>query len=84
MNKEIRDRITTDSVATLGSVSLLGESAVDITPSSAGTPIPEWGYVPPGRTPAQLADITDQASQGMARSTGWSPTSAPARARSAS
>ena len=30
----MRERITTGSVATLGSVSLLGESAVDITPST--------------------------------------------------
>jgi len=66
LNKEIRDRITTESLATLGSVSLLGEGAVDITPSAAGTPVPEWGYVKTGRTPAQIADITEQASQGMA------------------
>ncbi len=38
INKSLRDRITTTSVARLGSVSLLGESAVDITPSSTGTP----------------------------------------------
>src|SRR3954468_22802499 len=31
VNKKHRDRITTNSVARLGSVSLLGESAVDIT-----------------------------------------------------
>jgi phospholipid/cholesterol/gamma-HCH transport system substrate-binding protein len=66
LNREIRDRVTTSSVATLGSVSLLGEGAVDITPSTSGTPVPEWGYVKPGRTPAQIADITEQASQGMA------------------
>ena len=35
--------------AMLGSVSLLGESAVDITPSPRGTPIPDWGYVPAGQ-----------------------------------
>jgi phospholipid/cholesterol/gamma-HCH transport system substrate-binding protein len=66
VNKEIRDRITSESLATLGSVSLLGEGAVDVTPSTKGTPIPEWGYVRAGRTPAQIADITEQASQGMA------------------
>src|SRR5215211_3346441 len=33
VNKAYRDRITTNSVARLGSVSLLGESAVDISPS---------------------------------------------------
>jgi phospholipid/cholesterol/gamma-HCH transport system substrate-binding protein len=66
VNKEIRDRITGESRATLGSVSLLGEGAVDVTPSTAGTPVPEWGYVTAGRTPAQIADITEQASEGMA------------------
>src|SRR5215210_3406609 len=57
LNREIRDRITTGSLATLGSVSLLGEGAVDITPATGGAPVPEWGYVTPGRTPAQIADI---------------------------
>jgi phospholipid/cholesterol/gamma-HCH transport system substrate-binding protein len=65
VNKEYQSRITTSSVATLGSVSLLGESAVDITPSSGGTPIPEFGYVPTGRTPAQLSDVTNQAAEGI-------------------
>jgi phospholipid/cholesterol/gamma-HCH transport system substrate-binding protein len=66
LNKEIRDRITTESTATLGSVSLLGEGAIDVTPSSVGTPVPEYGYVKTGRMPAQIAEITDLASQGMA------------------
>jgi len=70
VNRKYRDRITTTSVAKLGSVSLLGESAVDITPSGTGTPIPEWGYISQGRTPAQLSDITDSASQGVAELTG--------------
>ena len=65
VNKNMRSRITDQSQARLGSVSLLGESAVDITPSVKGTPIPDFGYVPSGRAPAQIADITDQASQGI-------------------
>jgi phospholipid/cholesterol/gamma-HCH transport system substrate-binding protein len=70
VNKRFGDRITSGSVAKLGSVSLLGEAAVDITPSATGTPIPEWGYVPPGRAAAQLSDITDQAGQGIQELTG--------------
>src|SRR5262245_41793420 len=70
VNEIYRDRITTDSVARLGSVSLLGESAVDISPAATGTPIPEWGFVPSGKPPAQLSDITDQASQGVNELTG--------------
>ena len=34
VKKDMRDRITTASIATLGSVSLLGEGAVEITPST--------------------------------------------------
>ena len=42
-------------------MSLLGASAVDITPSTTGTPIPDCGYVPQGRAKGQFADITEQA-----------------------
>jgi phospholipid/cholesterol/gamma-HCH transport system substrate-binding protein len=70
MRKDMRDRITTASVAKLGSVSLLGEGAVDITPSTQGTPIPEWGYVPAGKAPSQLSDVTDRANVGIGELTG--------------
>jgi phospholipid/cholesterol/gamma-HCH transport system substrate-binding protein len=65
VKKDQRERITTGSVAKLGSISLLGESAVDITPSTGGTPIPEWGYVPPGRASASISDITEEAGKGV-------------------
>jgi phospholipid/cholesterol/gamma-HCH transport system substrate-binding protein len=61
VNKTLRDRITDRSIASLGSVSLLGQSAVDIVPSTMGTPIPEFGYVPQGRAKGQFADIAAQA-----------------------
>ncbi len=70
VNKEVRSRITSSSVAVLGSVSLLGEGAVDITPASSGKEIPEWGYVPTGRTAAGFADLTGQASAGIDQITG--------------
>jgi phospholipid/cholesterol/gamma-HCH transport system substrate-binding protein len=70
MRDDLRDRITTSSVARLGSVSLLGEGALDISPSTAGTPIPQWGYVPAGKPPLQIADITDQASRSVDEITG--------------
>jgi phospholipid/cholesterol/gamma-HCH transport system substrate-binding protein len=66
---EIQPRITTGSRAVLGSVSLLGESAVDITASTSGTPIPEWGYVPSGTAAGSLADVTAQATQGLEAAT---------------
>ncbi len=65
VNEKNRPLITDKSVARLGSVSLLGQSAVDITPNAGGTPIPEWGYVPQGRPVAVMSDMTDAASQGI-------------------
>jgi phospholipid/cholesterol/gamma-HCH transport system substrate-binding protein len=66
--KENRPRITTTSVATLGSVSLLGEAAVDITASSGGTPIPDWGYVPSKRSTG-LTTVTDTATASLEEAT---------------
>ncbi len=65
VNTAYRPHITSSSVAQLGSVSLLGESSVDITPSSQGTPVPQWGYVPSEPETAQLSDLTQQASKGI-------------------
>jgi phospholipid/cholesterol/gamma-HCH transport system substrate-binding protein len=70
LNKDVRPLVTTASTAVLGSVSLLGLGAVDITASSVGTPIPEWGYVPAGKSAAALGDVTNQASEGISELTG--------------
>ncbi len=70
VNEKVRDRITVNSRALLGSVSLLGSAAVDITPSSGGAPIPQWGYVPAGKPAAALADVANQASEGIDELTG--------------
>jgi phospholipid/cholesterol/gamma-HCH transport system substrate-binding protein len=65
VNKNKSHLITSESVASLGSVSLLGESAVDITPSTQGTPVPPYGYVKTGKPVMALADVTTQASEGI-------------------
>jgi phospholipid/cholesterol/gamma-HCH transport system substrate-binding protein len=70
LNKDVRPRVTTSSSAVLGSVSLLGLGAVDITAASSGTPIPDWGYVPGGKSAAALSDVTTQASEGIGEITG--------------
>ena len=48
LRKDNQQRVRTTSLATIGSMSLLGEGAVDITASTTGQPIPDWGYVPAG------------------------------------
>jgi phospholipid/cholesterol/gamma-HCH transport system substrate-binding protein len=69
IKEEHRSRLTTASRAKLGSVSLLGESAVDITPSTQGTPIPDWGYIQSEPAAATLADVSTQASAGIQEAT---------------
>jgi phospholipid/cholesterol/gamma-HCH transport system substrate-binding protein len=61
----MRPRITDKSVATLGSVSLLGEASVDITPAVSGTPVPDNGFVQTGRAKGSIADVSEQASAGI-------------------
>src|SRR3989442_884636 len=51
LSKDAQPPVTDQSVAMLGSVSLLGEAAFDITASSEGQPLPDWNYVP-SRPPA--------------------------------
>lgn len=65
VNRSRQAQITDRSTAFLGSVSLLGESAVDITASGGGTPIPEWGYIPAGQARGQIADVAEQAGEGI-------------------
>jgi phospholipid/cholesterol/gamma-HCH transport system substrate-binding protein len=65
VREDLRSRITDKSVAKLGSVSLLGESAVDITPATSGTPIPDYGYVPTGPPVPSFNDIASKAEQGI-------------------
>lgn len=45
LDRRVKQRVTTESQATLGSLGLLGEKAVDITSSPRGTPLEDDGYV---------------------------------------
>lgn len=65
VGKEQQSRITDRSRASLGSVSLLGEAAVDITANSQGMPIPEWGYVASGPAPGSLSTAAEAATQSL-------------------
>jgi phospholipid/cholesterol/gamma-HCH transport system substrate-binding protein len=69
LRDDMQERVRTTSRATIGSVSLLGEGAIDITATSDGQPIPAFGYVPSDAPPPQLADVTAQANAGIAELT---------------
>ena len=62
---EYRPLVTDRSKAVLGTISLLGEGAVDITAGLGGTPIPEWGYVNTGVAEGSIAQLTTEATAGL-------------------
>jgi phospholipid/cholesterol/gamma-HCH transport system substrate-binding protein len=65
VSRDMQPRVTTTSIASLGSVSLLGEAAVDITASSQGDPIPEWGYVRAGAAAGSFTEVATKATEGI-------------------
>ena len=68
VSKDYRSRITDRSKATLSSMGLLGQATVDITASSTGRPVPEWGYIPSVPAPA-FSDMAATASGGLEQAT---------------
>jgi phospholipid/cholesterol/gamma-HCH transport system substrate-binding protein len=62
VSTDVRRLITTESEATMGSLSLLGEPIIDLKASERGTPLPNWSYVPASQRTA-FGDLTTNASQ---------------------
>lgn len=69
VKKEMQPLITTESRASIGSLSLLGAAVVDVSPASTGTPIPDGGMLASRRAPGQLADVSDAATKGLQQAT---------------
>jgi phospholipid/cholesterol/gamma-HCH transport system substrate-binding protein len=65
VGNDMRPLVTTSSLATIGSISLLGEGAIDITPAREGTPLENWAYVRTGVAPGSIAELTEEASAGL-------------------
>lgn len=65
ISEDMRPLVTSDSVASIGSISLLGEGAIDITPAHSGTPLPRWGYLRSGVAVGSIAQVTEQAAAGL-------------------
>lgn len=64
---DVQNKITEHSIAQVGSVSLLGEGAVDISASTHGTPLQDWSYIRSSKTPGQIADVAENATQTLAQ-----------------
>jgi phospholipid/cholesterol/gamma-HCH transport system substrate-binding protein len=69
VNKEHRSRITDQSRASLGSLSLLGEPTIEISPASSGTPLKDGDFIPSERTPGQISDVAENATQTLEQTT---------------
>jgi phospholipid/cholesterol/gamma-HCH transport system substrate-binding protein len=65
LRKEMQARVTTESRASIGSLSLLGEPIIDVTPSATGTPLKDGDFIPPGRAQGQISDVAASATAGL-------------------
>jgi len=69
VNGEQQSRITDQSRAAIGSLSLLGEPIIEISPSSAGRPLKDGDFIQSARTPGQIADVAENATQTLEEAT---------------
>jgi phospholipid/cholesterol/gamma-HCH transport system substrate-binding protein len=67
VKKEMQPRITTESRASIGSLSLLGEPVIDLSPASSGTPLKDGDLVQSVRPKGQLSDVAEGATQSLAQ-----------------
>ena len=61
----MQSRITTESRASIGSLSLLGEPIIEIEPSSEGTPLEDGAFIQSTRPAGQLSDVAEGARQSL-------------------
>ena len=69
-NNENRARITDQSRASIGSLSLLGEPIIEISPSAQGTPLKDGDFIQSARTPGQIADVAEKRRETLEQATG--------------
>jgi phospholipid/cholesterol/gamma-HCH transport system substrate-binding protein len=69
VNEENKRRITDQSRASIGSLSLLGEPTIEVSPSSTGTPLKDGDFIPSARTPGQISDVAENATQTLEEAT---------------
>ena len=69
VNEENKSRITDQSRATIGSLSLLGEPIIEISPSSSGRQLNDGDFVQSARTPGQISDVAENATQALEQTT---------------
>jgi phospholipid/cholesterol/gamma-HCH transport system substrate-binding protein len=69
VNEEQQSRITEQSRATIGSLSLLGEPIIEVTPASAGRPLQDGEFIPSARAAGQIADVAEGSTEALGQAT---------------
>jgi len=69
VNEENKSRITDQSRASIGSLSLLGEPIIEISPAASGPPLKDGDFIQSARTPGQIADVAENATQTLEQAT---------------
>jgi phospholipid/cholesterol/gamma-HCH transport system substrate-binding protein len=69
IKKENQSRVTSDSYASIGSMSLLGEPLIDVTPATTGTPLKEGDVIKSRKPASQLSDVAETANEGIIEAT---------------
>jgi phospholipid/cholesterol/gamma-HCH transport system substrate-binding protein len=69
IKKENRSRVTTDSYASIGAMSLLGEPLIDVSPATTGTPLKDGDSIRSKKPPSQLSDVAETANEGIVEAT---------------
>jgi phospholipid/cholesterol/gamma-HCH transport system substrate-binding protein len=69
LNESVQSRVTSDSTASIGSLSLLGEPIIEISPATTGTPLPDGGAIRAGRSPSAISDVAASANRSLEEAT---------------
>lgn len=70
VKKGNEQRITTDSRASIGSLSLLGEPVIDVSPATTGTPLNGGDTIPSVPAKGELADTMEEAKRSLEQLSG--------------
>jgi phospholipid/cholesterol/gamma-HCH transport system substrate-binding protein len=69
IKEENQSRVTTESYASIGAMSLLGEPLIDVSPSAAGTPLKDGDVIKSKKPASQLSDVAETANEGIVEAT---------------
>jgi phospholipid/cholesterol/gamma-HCH transport system substrate-binding protein len=69
IKKENRSRVTTDSYASIGSMSLLGEPLIDVSAATTGTPLKDGDVIKSKKPASQISDVAETMNEGIVEAT---------------